>query len=136
MKVLKSTFVALWAKLSATFPLNRVILLASPILVTLSGKVWVWAATEAPWVAQSFTQAQLTAVFIAGGIAGITAIYVFLNNLAKMQREDKANSLFLLDTPALDDPSFETTVEEDIALAKNDKPGVGKKAVLKRARKA
>lgn len=63
--------------LLAQFPINRIIALLSPLLVSASGYIAVWTTQHVAWL--HLDQAQLTAVFIAGVTAGLTVIYKWLH---------------------------------------------------------
>jgi hypothetical protein len=65
------------AYLQEEFPVNRVVVLATPGFVALSGYVSAWMAEHFPGLPQ-FTSAQITGFMVAGAVAGLTAAYRWL----------------------------------------------------------
>lgn len=65
------------AYLQAKFPVNRVVVLATPAFVAVSGYAAAWAGEHFPGLPQ-FTSAQITGFMVAGAAAGLTAAYRWL----------------------------------------------------------
>jgi len=74
MTKLLATFAAY---LQAKFPVNRIVVLLTPVFVTLSGYASAWMAEHFPGLPQ-FTSAQITGFMVAGAVAGLTAAYRWL----------------------------------------------------------
>jgi hypothetical protein len=66
--------------LEEKFPVNRVVVLLTPVFAALSGTLATWWAAHVSWL--ELTQGQLLAVFIAGVGAALPPVYVWLRNWA------------------------------------------------------
>lgn len=109
------------------FPVNRVVAYLTPLLATLAGLVSAWLAENLPFIADNLSESALTAIFLAGAAAALTAAYQWLagwqkhearvaaaTNMPLELHDIEAGSTTLADAPA-DGP-------EDLERAQADKP--------------
>ena len=61
------------------FPINRVVVLLTPLAATLAGLVAAWLADHAPLIADQVDEGSLTAIFIAAATSVVTMAYKWLD---------------------------------------------------------
>lgn len=69
--------------------INRIIVLLTPVFVGISGWICQWVADHFPG-APALDQGELTAVFVAGALAGVTVVAQWLHGWQKHEARQAA----------------------------------------------
>lgn len=73
-------------KLQATFPVNRIVVLLTPVFVAISGWLSTWAAQNLPGI-PPLDSDWLTGIFVAGALSAATAAYKWIDGWQKHERD-------------------------------------------------
>lgn len=97
------------------FPVNRVVVILTPFLVTAAGAVSVWLTENVSFISKYVDRGDVEGVFIAGAAAALAAAYKWLDGWQKHeQRISYEAEVFALD--------YEGEPADELKLAQADKP--------------
>ena len=95
-------------KLQEVFPVNRIVVLLTPVFAALSGWAATWAAENMPGL-PPLDPHWLAGIFVAGAVAAITAAYAWIDG---WQGYEQAKALWHDPDGALSDPLAEVDPSE------------------------
>lgn len=97
------------------FPVNRVVAILTPLLVTAAGAVSVWLTQNVEFISKYVDQKDVEGIFIAGAAAALAAAYKWLDGWQK--HEERVS--FEADAFSFD---YEGEPADELELAEADKP--------------
>jgi hypothetical protein len=114
------TYIAyLISSIRERFPVNRVVAILTPFLVTAAGAVSVWLTQNVEFISKYVDQKDVEGVFIAAAAAALAAAYKWLDGWQKHEERVAYES----DSFALDyEGEYKGEPADELELAQADKP--------------
>lgn len=112
------------ARLREAFPVNRIVILLTPLAATLSGIVAAWLTNHLPVIADEIKAEDLQSIFLGAAAIVAAMAWKWIDGWQKHEaRVAAAASGAVLKPSPVESADTEIVNDEDLARAHRDRPG-------------